>query len=127
MPPIDRFRKQLASWVPWLGAALLVPLFLLTACHDEPQEVPEAMRLSRARGCMGCHGMLRKQVGPGFAQVAERYNDDASASVRLAIKIRAGSVGAWGRVIMPQQTQVTEAEARLLAEWVLAQHAEPKR
>ncbi|RZL59343.1 MAG: cytochrome C, partial [Variovorax sp.] len=52
---------------------------------------------------------------------------DASASVRLAIKIRAGSVGAWGRVIMPQQTQVTEAEARLLAEWVLAQHAEPKR
>jgi cytochrome c len=127
MVPIDCLKKRLASWMPLLGAALLALLCLLTACGDDSQEVPEAMRLSRARGCMACHGMLHKQVGPGFAQIGERYKDDASASARLANKIRAGSVGAWGRVIMPQQTQVTEAEARLLAEWVLAQRPQPTR
>lgn len=127
MAPIDRFRKRLASGVPRLGAALLAPLCLLAACGEDAREVPEAMQLSRARGCMGCHGMVRKQVGPGFAQIAERYKDDAAASARLAHRIRAGSVGSWGRVIMPQQTQVSEAEARLLAEWVLAQRAEPTR
>ena len=119
--------KHLRNRVPLVWSALLFVVCLLSACGDGARDVPEAMRVSRERGCMNCHGMLRKQVGPGFAQIAERYEGDKSAPERLANKIRAGSVGAWGRVIMPQQTHVTEAEARLLAEWVLSQRAEPAR
>lgn len=70
---------------------------------------------------MSCHGLVHKQVGPGFAQVADRYRNDADAPVRLAAKIRNGSVGAWGRVIMPRQARVTESEAAILAKWVLSQ------
>lgn len=121
------FRKHLHNWVPLIWGARLAFLCLLSSCGEGAREVPEAMRVSRERGCMNCHGMLRKQVGPGFAQIAERYKNDESASARLANKIRAGSVGAWGRIIMPQQTHVTEAEARLLAEWVLSQPTEPGR
>jgi len=117
----------MANRVPLAWCALVVSVNLLAACGDDAREVPEAMRVARERGCMSCHGMLRKQVGPGFAQIAERYRDDSAAPSRLAGKIRAGSVGAWGRVIMPQQTHVTEAEALLLAEWILAQRAERSR
>jgi cytochrome c len=63
---------------------------------------------------------VHKQVGPGYAQVAQRYRGEAQALARLAGEIRAGSVGRWGRVIMPRQPQVSEAEARQLAAWVLA-------
>jgi cytochrome c len=81
----------------------------------------QALALARANGCMACHGMVHKQVGPGFAQVAARYRDDPAAPSRLAGRIRNGSVGNWGRVIMPRQSQVDEAQARLLADWVLSQ------
>ena len=81
----------------------------------------EALALARANGCMACHGMVHKQVGPGFAQVAARYREDPAAPARLAGRIRNGSVGNWGRVIMPRQSQVDEAQARLLADWVLSQ------
>jgi len=74
---------------------------------------------------MTCHGIVHKQVGPGFAQVADRYRNDADAPVRLAAKIRHGSVGVWGRVIMPAQTLVTEADAQVLARWVLSQPSPP--
>jgi len=85
----------------------------------------QAQALARERGCMSCHGMVHKQVGPGFAQVAQRYRNDPAAAARLAAKIRSGSVGAWGRVIMPRQPHVTEADAKALAAWVLSQQPVP--
>ena len=74
---------------------------------------------------MACHGLVRKQVGPGFAQIAERYRGDPAAAAQLAARIRNGSVGNWGRVIMPAQSKVTEPEAGALAVWVLSQPAPP--
>lgn len=77
--------------------------------------------LARKNGCMSCHGMARKQVGPRFAQIAARYRGDAKAPLRLAGKIQEGSVGTWGRVIMPRQSLLTPADAQVLASWVLSQ------
>lgn len=84
-----------------------------------PQD-PLAAKAS-AYGCFSCHGMVRKQVGPGFAQIAERYRKAPAPPEQLASKIRNGSVGTWGRVIMPRQRQVSEADAQALAVWVLSQ------
>jgi cytochrome c len=92
---------------------------LLLAGQASAQD--QAQALARKNGCMACHGMVHKQVGPGFAQVAARYRDDPAAPGRLAGRIRDGSVGTWGRVIMPRQSQLSEAQARLLAQWVLVQ------
>lgn len=77
--------------------------------------------LLRKNACMACHGLVHKQVGPGFAQIADRYRNDADAAPRLAEKIRNGSVGTWGRVIMPRQSLVSEADSKVLATWVLSQ------
>lgn len=74
-----------------------------------------------ASDCMRCHMVERKAVGPGFAEIAERYAGDAEAPARMADKIRNGSVGTWGRVIMPRHPQVSEADAARMAGWILAQ------
>ncbi len=70
--------------------------------------------------CMRCHGVDRKFVGPGFIQVAERYADRSDAQAYLADKIRNGSVGVWGNVIMPRHPQVTQEQAEGMAAWILA-------
>lgn len=82
--------------------------------------VPTALPLpGAASSCMRCHGVERPFVGPAFVSIAERYRDRADAQKYLAGKIANGSVGEWGRVIMPRQVGVTDATARELAAWVL--------
>jgi len=75
--------------------------------------------LARARACLACHQVDSKRVGPPLAGVARRYAGQSEAARYLAGKIRGGSRGAWGSVPMPAQTQVSEAEALQLAQWVL--------
>lgn len=95
------------------------------AMQVQVQAQAEARTLARKAGCMNCHGLVHKQVGPGFAQIAARYRGDAEAPARLVGRVRNGSVGDWGRVIMPRQSQVDEAQAKLLVQWVLSLPSPP--
>lgn len=113
-----------------LATPLLLGLAASGACAAadpamQVQAQAEAQTLARKSGCMSCHGLVHKQVGPGFAQIAARYRGDAEAPARLAARVRNGSVGNWGRVIMPRQSQVDEAQARLLVQWLLSLPSPP--
>lgn len=113
---------------PWRSVAVALALAGLVGCSERPPSITQALSpqdLTRKNGCLACHGMVHKQIGPGFAQVAERYRNDADAPARLAIKIRHGGVGAWGRIVMPPQSLVTQADAQVLANWVLSQPSPP--
>lgn len=103
------------------GLRCVTAALLLVGSLTAVAQTPSPQDLARKNGCIACHGMVRKQVGPGFAQIAARYRGDAEAPQRLAGKIQEGSVGTWGRVIMPRQTLVTPADAQVLARWVLSQ------
>ena len=76
--------------------------------------------LVEASDCLRCHGMDRRYVGPSFRQIAARYQDRPDAAAYLARKIREGSVGEWGRTVMPRHPQVTEVQAHAMASWVLS-------
>jgi len=102
-----------------LRAALGFTLWLGCGLAAAQPVTPQA--LAQKSDCMSCHGMVHPQVGPGFAQIAARYRGDTDAPTRLAGKIRNGSVGAWGRVIMPRHPQLSDAETLALARWVLSQ------
>lgn len=91
--------------------------------HSEAQQT--GLALAKARACLSCHGVVGRQVGPGFAQVSERYHGEDGAAARLASHIREGSVGRWGRLVMPPQVRVSEAEALSLAKWILTQPPPP--
>ncbi|MGL4575889.1 MAG: c-type cytochrome [Burkholderiaceae bacterium] len=77
--------------------------------------------LAKAKNCMACHAVDKKLIGPSYKEVAAKYGSDKDAVNKLAGKIRAGGVGAWGQIPMPANPQVTEAEAKTLAAWVMAQ------
>lgn len=75
--------------------------------------------LFKKSNCMACHAIDQKRLGPSMKEVAVKYNGDASAADMLAKKIRAGGGGVWGQMAMPEQPQVSEADAKTLAEYIL--------
>jgi len=93
-------------------------LAALSLCASTPALADLA--LARSKNCMSCHAVERKVLGPSFKDIAAKYKGDAGAADLLATKIRKGGAGVWGPVPMPANTQVSEADAKKLAAWVLA-------
>ncbi|WP_409026786.1 c-type cytochrome [Janthinobacterium sp. SUN098] len=75
--------------------------------------------LLAANGCMACHALDQKVVGPGFAEVAARYKGKDSVAA-VAANIRNGGAGKWGPVPMPPFSQLSVADAATLAKYVLS-------
>ena len=75
--------------------------------------------LAQAKNCMSCHAADKKLVGPSYKEVATKYAGQKDAVDKLAGKIVKGGSGVWGPVPMPANAQVSEAEAKKLAAWVL--------
>ncbi|MDQ7957905.1 MAG: c-type cytochrome [Pseudomonadota bacterium] len=78
------------------------------------------LALATSKNCMSCHAVDRKVLGPSFKDIAAKYKDNKGAADVLATKIIKGSAGVWGPVPMPANTQVSEADAKKLAAWVLS-------
>jgi cytochrome c len=94
----------------------LVALGLLVAGNAQADQA-----LAQAKGCMACHQVEMKVVGPAYKDVAAKYKDQADAATVLAAKVKAGGVGTWGQIPMPPQPTLSDDEINTLVAWVLAQ------
>ncbi|MDP2677444.1 MAG: c-type cytochrome [Rhodoferax sp.] len=75
--------------------------------------------LAQKKNCMACHAVEKKVVGPAYKDVAKKYaGQDVIA--KLANKVKQGGSGVWGAIPMPANPQVSDAEAKQLATWVLS-------
>ena len=86
---------------------------------DTPVESVAGESLAADRGCLACHRLDQKLIGPGFVEVAARYQTRADAAAYLAGKIQHGGSGVWGGA-MPPQAQVSQSEAEAIATWLLS-------
>jgi cytochrome c len=75
--------------------------------------------LAKKNSCLACHAVDKKLVGPAYQDVAKKYAGQADAEATLAKSIKAGGSGKWGPVPMPPQAQLSDADAKTLAAWVL--------
>ena len=82
-------------------------------------EFAAVKELAGKAACLGCHGIDRKIVGPGFDEVRAKYKGDNQAETYLSGKIRNGSQGVWGAVAMPPTSLQSDADAKLLARWIM--------
>ena len=97
----------------------LVLATLFAACAAAPSAYANA-ELAQKKNCMACHAVDKKLVGPAYKDVAAKYAKDKDAAAKLADKIIKGGAGVWGPVPMPANSQVSAAEAKQLATWVLS-------
>jgi len=75
--------------------------------------------LARKHGCLGCHAVASKLVGPSYQDVAARYAGQPDARATLSASIRQGGSGKWGDMAMPPQTKLSDADVQRLANWIL--------
>jgi sulfite dehydrogenase len=78
-------------------------------------------------GCLSCHKLESKLVGPSYKDVAAKYRGDPAALEKIALQIHNGGSGKWGSVVMPPFPTMSDAQAKELATWIMAQGGEAKR
>lgn len=52
--------------------------------------VASGAEVLKAQGCLNCHDMDKKKVGPAFKDVAAKYKGNKSAEGDLVAKLKAG-------------------------------------
>ncbi len=91
-------------------------------------DMPE---LAKKSGCVGCHAIDKKVVGPGWMDVANKYKSaktysfggkDYPLEEGLLMKVSKGGSGNWGTMTMPPQDASGKKQAEMteLVKFVLS-------
>lgn len=76
-------------------------------------------KLAQSSGCMTCHAIDRKAIGPSYKDVAAKYGGDKAAEANLVKKVRSGGSGVWGANPMPPNAHVKEDDVKTIVHWIL--------
>ena len=83
-------------------------------------DASKAQELAKASGCLACHSLTEKIVGPAYFKVAEKYAQEPDAVETLVHSVQYGSKGKWGRIPMPAHADLAADDLQLLVRWVLS-------
>jgi len=89
----------------------IVLMTLISLACSGPVLASEAM--AKADGCLNCHAVDSKKVGPAFKDVAAKYKGKADAEQMLVAKLTSGK---WHPA-----TKASAADVKSIVQWVLAQ------
>lgn len=86
--------------------------------------------LAKAKGCVACHTVEKKLIGPTYREVAKKYAGQKDAEAKLVETIIKGTpapagvgwkqAGAASLPFMPPNAAVKPNEAARLARWILS-------
>jgi len=93
---------------------------LLFSAKPVYAENEQLTKLMLTNNCLACHQIDKRKYGPQFYEIAEKYAGDKTMTAKLAAKIKAGGSGVWGEDYMPPQPQVSDANAKIMAELIMA-------
>lgn len=95
---------------------------------QQPDAMPSQMaplELAKASGCLACHSVERKIVGPAWQEVAARYRNETAIRNRLIDKVKKGGAGNWTEVaggvpMPPYSPRVKDRDIERLVDFVLS-------
>lgn len=106
--------KTLLMTVAAAGAMLL-------ATQAGAVDADAAKALAQKSGCLACHAVDHKVLGPAYKDVAAKYKGNKEIEAKLIAKVKAGGSGVWGPIPMPANSpQVKDADIKTIVEWVLS-------
>lgn len=105
-----------ARWLSVIPAAAVLMLASGQASAD--------LELAKKSGCLACHSVDKKVVGPAWKDVATKYKGDKAARAALIDKVKKGGKGNWTQVtggvpMPPYSPRVPDADIEKLVDFVL--------
>jgi len=94
--------------------ALAATLVAGTAIAASPED------MVKSNGCLACHAIDHKVVGPAYKDVAKKYAGQKDAEAKLVAKVKAGGSGNWGQIPMPAQGHIKEADIKAMVSYILS-------
>jgi len=76
--------------------------------------------LIAANDCLTCHKINETSFGPSYKQIANKYEMNEGNIDNLADRIIRGGKGLWGQNEMTPHRNVTQAQARSMAKYILS-------
>jgi cytochrome c len=109
------------SYGPGGGATQTSSGAAATAASSAPApsaSVPDGLARIRKSDCLACHGIDNASLGPSYVSVAERYQGQADARLRLITKVATGGSGVWGDRVMPPHPGLSEDDRRAMVDYI---------
>lgn len=101
-----------ALWMGMIAAGALLAAGVANAADETA--------LAQKSGCLACHTVDKKLVGPAYKDIAKKYKGDKTAEAKLIEKVKKGGSGVWGQIPMPPHPQMSDADIKKLVDWILA-------
>lgn len=98
--------------------ATTAPVSLEDKYKDDPVFIAGSAKTKEA-GCTACHMVERKIVGPSYADVAAKYENNAENVALLTSHVIEGHVGTWGEIQMPPHPQLAKEDVETMIKYVL--------
>ena len=106
-----------------LAAAGMLTLFLMlfAPAANAALDDAKAQELLKNGGCVTCHSVDKKILGPSYKDVAQKRKGDKDAVATLENAVRSGSKGNYGSMPMPPNSKdkISDGDLHELTEWLL--------
>lgn len=87
----------------------------------QANDITQGEALVDASGCLSCHAISAKSVGPSYQAIAERYEDSEATFDLLKKIITKGGKGNWpGNLSMPAHPYLSEEETRRIIAYIFS-------
>lgn len=109
--------KRVSPLLLGTGAALALSMAAPAFAQGKVEDI------LKKDGCLACHSVDKKIVGPSYKEVAAKHKGQADAVAKLMEKVRKGGSGVYGPVPMPPNPPgtISDADLKTVVEWVLKQ------
>ena len=105
--------KRVIALLAATAAVMLAP-----GAHAADAAAAEA--LAKNSGCLACHSVDKKLIGPGYKEIAAKYRGNKAAEADLIKKVKAGSKGVWGDIPMTPNAHVKDEDIKTIVQWILS-------
>jgi cytochrome c len=97
-------------------------LWLASSSANAAIDDAKAAELMKTGGCIACHTVDKKLVGPAYKDVAAKRKGEADALATMEKAVRAGSKGVYSPVPMvpTPASKLGDDDLRSLLQWVLS-------
>jgi len=101
----------------------MMSVMMIPSLSYADQEAP--LDIAKRSGCLACHSVEKKVVGPAWMDVSKRYKGDSTVKEKLIAKVKAGGKGNWTEVtggvpMPPYSPRVPDKDIETLVTFVLS-------